>query len=86
MESSYLKALQKLAKRTFLSDVSALGPNFSPVYERLISEIGETASIHGVLERKLGVECEQPMRGASSQGEWARIKEVRTIVCDVQLI
>lgn len=34
LESTYLKALQKLAKRSFLSDPTALGPGFAPVYER----------------------------------------------------
>ena len=80
LESSYLKSLQKIAKRSFLSDPSALGANFLPVYERLIGEIGELANIHGELERKLEVECETPMRSASNKGEWGRVKEVRSRV------
>ncbi|UZJ53032.1 hypothetical protein CBS101457_002352 [Exobasidium rhododendri] len=75
LENNYLKSLQKLAKRSFLSDPSALGPNFLPVYERLVGEIGELAGVHGELERKLEVECEIPMRSASSKGEWGRVKE-----------
>jgi hypothetical protein len=74
LESNYLKSLQKIAKRSFLSDPGALGNNFLPVYERLIAEIGELARIHGDLEKKLEVECELPMRNASSKGEWAQIK------------
>lgn len=76
LENSYLKALQKVAKRSFLSDPAALGPNFLPVYERLVAEIGELASIHGELERKLEVECETPMRSVSNKGEWGRVREV----------
>jgi hypothetical protein len=76
LENSYLRSLQKIAKRSFLSDPSALGPNFLPVYERLIAEIGEMASIHGELEKKLEEECEIPMRSASNKGEWGRVKEV----------
>jgi hypothetical protein len=76
LENAYLKSLQKIAKRSFLSDPSALGANFLPVYERLVGEIGELASIHGELERKLEVECEVPMRNISSKGDWGRIKEV----------
>lgn len=75
LESSYLKALSKIAKRSFLSDPSALGPNFSPVYERLVMEIGELASIHGELEKKLESECEVAMRSAPNRGEWGRIKD-----------
>lgn len=75
LENNYLKSLQKIAKRSFLSDPSALGPNFLPVYERLVGEIGELASIHGELEKKLEVECELPMRNISTKGDWGRIKE-----------
>ncbi|PWN26284.1 hypothetical protein BDZ90DRAFT_265230 [Jaminaea rosea] len=75
LESTYLKALQKLAKRSFLSDPAALGPGFAPVYERLIAEIGETASVHGELEKKIAEECEMVMRNAPSRGEWARQKD-----------
>ncbi|PWN34900.1 uncharacterized protein FA14DRAFT_160311 [Meira miltonrushii] len=75
LESTYLKQLQKIAKRSFLSDATALGPNFLPVYERLIAEIGEVARIHGDLEKKYEVECEMPIRQASQKGDWGRIKE-----------
>lgn len=75
LENTYLKQLQKIAKRSFLSDASALGPNFLPVYERLIAEIGEVARIHGDLEKKIEVECELPIRQASQKGDWERIKE-----------
>ncbi|CAO1631969.1 unnamed protein product [Sympodiomycopsis kandeliae] len=75
LESAYLKALQKISKRSFISDPSALGPGFVPVYERLIAEIGEVASIHGELERKIGSECENVMRNAPNSGEWARQRE-----------
>lgn len=34
LEATYLKALQKMAKRSFLSDPQALGVGFAPVYER----------------------------------------------------
>lgn len=76
LESAYLKALQKISRRNFLSDPAALGPSFVPVYERLIAEIGQVASIHGELEKKIGQECEQAMRGAPNKGEWGRQKEV----------
>lgn len=76
LEGAYLKALQKVAKRSFLSDPSALGSGFLPVYERLISEVGEVARVHGELERKLEQDCELPMRTAFSRGDWGRIKEV----------
>lgn len=75
LEATYLKSLQKIAKRSFLSDPTALGANFLPVYERLIGEIGEVARIHGELEKKLEIECEMPMRNASAKGDWSRIKE-----------
>ncbi|PWN20948.1 hypothetical protein BCV69DRAFT_282457 [Microstroma glucosiphilum] len=75
LESAYLKALQKISKRSFLSDPTTLGPGFSPVYDRLIAELGEVASIHGDLEMKLGQECETAMRTASTRGEWARQRE-----------
>lgn len=76
LESAYLKALQKIAKRSFLSDASALGPAFAPIYERLIAEVGELASIHGELEHKIGEECEYSMRSAPNRGRWARQREV----------
>lgn len=75
LESAYLKALQKISRRTFLSDPSALGPSFVPVYERLIAEIGQVASIHGELESKIGQECEAAMRTAPNKGEWGRQKD-----------
>lgn len=75
LESAYLKALQKISRRSFLSDPTTLGPGFSPVYDRLIAELGEVASIHGDLESKLGQECETAMRTASTRGEWARQRE-----------
>ena len=76
LESAYLKSLQKISRRSFLSDASALGPGFAPVYERLITEIGELASVHGDLERKFAEECEATMRAAPNKGEWARQREV----------
>lgn len=76
LETAYLKSLQKISKRNFLSDAGALGPAFAPVYERLIAEIGEVASVHGELERKIGDECELAMRNAPNKGEWARQRDV----------
>jgi len=48
------------------------------VYERLISELGETASVHSELEKKIGDECEAPFRMMVNKGEWGRVKEVST--------
>lgn len=76
LEDSYLKALSKLSKRPFLTDASVLGPGFSMVYERLISELGETASVHSELEKKIADECEMPFRVMANKGEWGRVKEV----------
>lgn len=95
LESAYLKALQKISRRNFLSDPAALGPSFVPVYERLIAEIGQAASIHGELEKKIGQECEQAMRTAPNKGEWGRqrdhddsisatLKEIQTLEQQLQ--
>lgn len=76
LETAYLKALQKISKRSFLSDPSFVGLGFAEVYQRLVLEIGEVASIHGELEKKIGEECEVTMRNAPIRGEWSRQKEV----------
>lgn len=75
VETAYLKALARIAKRPFLSDPSTLG-GFAPVYERLALELGELASVHGELEGRLE-EAEAVLRTASTRGEWSRVKEVR---------
>ena len=75
LEETYLKQLQKLSKRNFLSDPSSIPPGYAPVYERLIQELAEVASAHGELEKRIAEECEAPVRNASSKGEWGRIKE-----------
>ena len=81
LENAYLKALAKISKRQFLSDPTALGAGFLPVYERLIAEIAEVASVHGELETKIEQECEIVMRSASNRGEWGRVKEVSARGC-----
>ncbi|TKY86067.1 hypothetical protein EX895_004892 [Sporisorium graminicola] len=75
LEESYLKQLQKIAKRNFLSDPSSIPPGYAPVYERLIQELAEVASAHGELEKRIAEDCEAPIRNASSKGEWGRIKD-----------
>ncbi|GAC98692.1 hypothetical protein PHSY_006286 [Pseudozyma hubeiensis SY62] len=75
LEETYLKQLQKISKRNFLSDPSSIPPGYAPVYERLVQELAEVASAHGELERRIADECEAPIRNASSKGEWSRIKD-----------
>ncbi|SPO32291.1 related to SYP1/YCR030C [Ustilago trichophora] len=75
LEETYLKQLQKISKRNFLSDPSSIPPGYAPVYERLVQELAEVASAHGELERRIAEDCEGPIRNASSKGEWSRIKE-----------
>ncbi|EST05870.1 Muniscin C-terminal [Kalmanozyma brasiliensis GHG001] len=75
LEEAYLKQLQKISKRTFLSDPSSIPPGYAPVYERLVQELAEVASAHGELEKRIAEDCEGPIRNASSKGEWGRIKD-----------
>ena len=75
LEETYLKQLQKIAKRNFLSDPSSIPPGYAPVYERLVQELAEVASAHGELEKRIAEDCEAPVRNASSKGEWSRIKD-----------
>ena len=75
LEEAYLKQLQKIAKRTFLSDPSSIPPGFVPVFERLIQELAEVANIHSELEKRIADECEAVIRNASSSGEWLRLRE-----------
>ncbi|GAK64028.1 uncharacterized protein PAN0_004d2237 [Moesziomyces antarcticus] len=75
LEETYLKQLQKISKRSFLSDPSSIPPGFAPVYERLVQELAEVASAHGELEKRIAEDCEAPIRNASSKGEWSRIKD-----------
>ncbi|PWN48155.1 hypothetical protein IE53DRAFT_319927 [Violaceomyces palustris] len=75
LEEAYLKQLQKISKRNFLSDPSALGSAFLPVYERLVTELAEVANVHGELEKRISEECESAVRDASSKGDWARLRE-----------
>ncbi|EPQ30910.1 uncharacterized protein PFL1_01808 [Pseudozyma flocculosa PF-1] len=75
LEEAYLKQLQKIAKKNFLSDPSSIAPGYVPVYERLIHELSEVADIHGELERRIAQECETVLRDASNAGEWSRLRE-----------
>lgn len=75
LEETYLKQLQKISKRSFLSDPSSIPPGYAPVYERLVQELAEVASAHGELEKRIAEDCEAPVRNASTKGEWGRIKD-----------
>lgn len=75
LEDTYLKQLQKISKRNFLSDPSSIPPGYAPVYERLVQELAEVASAHAEFEKRIAQDCEAPIRNASSQGEWSRIKD-----------
>ncbi|SJX66119.1 related to SYP1/YCR030C [Sporisorium reilianum f. sp. reilianum] len=75
LEETYLKQLQKIAKRNFLSDPSSIPPGYAPVYERLIQELAEVASAHAEFEKRIAQDCEEPIRNASSKAEWGRIKD-----------
>lgn len=69
-----MRQLQKITKRSFLSDTTYLPPEYRDVYDRLVSELAEVAQIHGQLERRIMRECEQPLREAPSSGEWASLR------------
>ncbi|WFC94251.1 hypothetical protein MBRA1_000878 [Malassezia brasiliensis] len=73
-EEAYVRQLQKITKRSFLSDTTYLPPEYRGVYDRLVSELAEVAQIHGQLERRIMRECEQPLRDAPSSGEWASLR------------
>lgn len=75
LEESYLKQLQKISKRSFLSDASTIPPGYAPVYERLIQELSEVANVHSELEKVIADDCEAAIRSASTKGEWSRMKE-----------
>lgn len=71
--------MQKLSRRTFVSDPSTLGPGLLPLWERLNAELVEVGSVHTELERKIGEECEMVLRSAPERGEWGRIREVSLV-------
>ncbi|PWZ01518.1 hypothetical protein BCV70DRAFT_198949 [Testicularia cyperi] len=75
LEETYLKQLQKISKRSFLSDASSIPPGFAPVYERLIQELAEVAAVHSEFEKRVADECEDVVRNASAKGEWSRVKD-----------
>ncbi|KAN0065372.1 hypothetical protein ACQY0O_001208 [Thecaphora frezii] len=75
LEETYLKQLQKIAKKNFLTDPTSISSGYLPIYERLIHELSEVADIHGELERRIAEECEAVLRNAASSGEWARLRE-----------
>lgn len=84
LEETYLKQLQKISKRSFLSDPSTIPPGYAPVYERLIQELAEVASAHGQLEKRIAQDCEAPLRNASIKVDWNRLKdhdEWLTLIC-----
>ncbi|KAJ1570500.1 hypothetical protein NDA11_000293 [Ustilago hordei] len=74
LEETYLKQLQKVSKRSFLSDPSSIPPGYAPVYERLIQELAEVASAHGELEKRIAEDCETPLRNTTSKVEWDRLQ------------
>ena len=76
LEEAYLKALGKISKRSFLQDPSCMPVGFAPVYERLVAEVGEVAKVHGELERKIGIECEDVLRESSNRGAFAQLRDV----------
>ena len=46
-----MRQLQKLTKRTFLSDGVSVPDEFRPVYDRLLAEVAESSQIHTEFER-----------------------------------
>lgn len=73
-EEAYVRSLQKLTKRSFLSDTTYLPVEYKPVYDRLVAELAEAAHAHTTLERRILRDCEEPLRAAPNHGEWAKIK------------
>ncbi|KAJ1020047.1 hypothetical protein NDA16_004327 [Ustilago loliicola] len=75
LEETYLKQLQKISKRSFLSDPSSIPPGYAPVYQRLVQELAEVASAHGEFEKRIAQDCEAPIRNATSKVDWNRLKD-----------
>ena len=75
IEESYVRQLQKLTKRTFLSDGVSVPDEFRPVYDRLLAEVAESSQIHTEFERRIWRDSEEPLRVSTSAPEWAVVRK-----------
>ena len=70
-----MRQLQKLTKRTFLSDGVSVPDEFRPVYDRLLAEVAESSQIHTEFERRIWRDSEEPLRVSTSAPEWAVVRK-----------
>ncbi|KAL1917228.1 uncharacterized protein VTP21DRAFT_4884 [Calcarisporiella thermophila] len=73
IEEMYAKSLQKLAKKSFITDRGALG-TFATIWDLLHKEIGEMANVHTQMGKMIMDEVERSLRAQVGNAEWAGLK------------
>ncbi|KAG9307802.1 hypothetical protein G9A89_023367 [Geosiphon pyriformis] len=77
VEDNYVKSLQKLTRKNFLSEKSSLGA-FSAIWEPLFQELAEISNTHSLFVSKILEEVEGPIREKATSEEWLQLKNCDT--------
>ncbi|WFC97894.1 Suppressor of Profilin deletion [Malassezia yamatoensis] len=75
-EEAYARQLQKIARRASLQSSANVPPDYRNVMSRLVSDLSETSQAHDQWARRIYTECEEPLRSASSSGEWSKLRRL----------